>query len=341
MKRIDTPAFKRWFGKSKVVDANGEPLVVYHGSPDAGAITSFSKDLLGMTTGSKSAQRGFFFVDRAAVASQYAGLMSDKQKKEAEKLEYLLERLDQARYSARTPEEYRIAESKYQAALERQMPLVPEAAGAGWTDIFGRDFKFRYGSGSGVIPVFLSIQKPLIIEQQFSQFRDSTYNDILKEAKRNRNDGVIIKNTDDAPFGFKLPQTIFVAFKPTQIKSAIGNRGTFDPTDPDIRNPRTIPKQFPYRYAAYLKAHFPDIWKAGGNIRGNDTFRWWSAFRKGDRSPTVMHWWNVTRPAWIARHYRDHRLPGVIAQIKWGTVGTLGVAGMKRVVEDAIRKRYA
>ena len=101
------------------------------------------------------------------------------------------------------------------------------------------------------------------------------------------------------------------------------------------------PPQFPYRYAAYLKAHFPAIWAAGGNIRGNDTYRWWTAYRKGDRSPTVMHWWNVTRPAWIARHYRDHRLPGVIAQIKWGTVGTLGVAGMKRVVEDAIRKRYA
>ena len=29
-KAPDTPAFKRWFGDSKVVDANGEPLVVYH-----------------------------------------------------------------------------------------------------------------------------------------------------------------------------------------------------------------------------------------------------------------------------------------------------------------------
>jgi hypothetical protein len=29
----------------------------------------------------------------------------------------------------------------------------------------------------------------------------------------------------------------------------------------------------------------------------------------------------------------------VIAQIKWGTVGKLGVAGMKRVVEDAVRKK--
>ena len=139
---------------------------------------------------------------------------------------------------------------------------------------------------------------------------------------------------------------------PSQIKSAdpvtyddAGNviplSQRFDASTEDIRNPRTAPKQFPYEYAAYLKAHFPEIWAAGGNIRGNDTYRWWTAYRKGDRSPTVMRWWNVTRPAWIARHYRDHRLPGVIAQIKWGTVGTLGVAGMKRVVEDAIRKRYA
>jgi hypothetical protein len=29
---IDTPAFKKWFGDSKVVDADGKPLVVYHGT---------------------------------------------------------------------------------------------------------------------------------------------------------------------------------------------------------------------------------------------------------------------------------------------------------------------
>lgn len=30
--QTDTPAFKRWFGDSKVVDAQGKPLVVYHGT---------------------------------------------------------------------------------------------------------------------------------------------------------------------------------------------------------------------------------------------------------------------------------------------------------------------
>lgn len=147
---------------------------------------------------------------------------------------------------------------------------------------------------------------------------------------------------------------IYVATSPGQIKSAdpityddegrvIPLSMRFDDKTNDIRNPaaRRTPPQFPYAYAAYLKRHFPDIWRAGGNIRGNDTFRWWTAYRRGDRSPAVMRWWTVTRPAWIARHYRNTRLPGVIAQIKWGTIGTLGVAGMKRVVEDAIRRRYA
>ena len=29
---LDSPAFRRWFGDSKVVDENGQPLVVYHGT---------------------------------------------------------------------------------------------------------------------------------------------------------------------------------------------------------------------------------------------------------------------------------------------------------------------
>ena len=107
-----------------------------------------------------------------------------------------------------------------------------------------------------------------------------------------------------------------------------------------LDNPRSL-RQFPYEYAKYLKENFPDIWRAGGNIRGNDTFRWWTQYRQGKRSPSVVYWWETMRPAWIARHFNDHRLPGVIAQIKWGTVGKLGVRGMKRVVEDAIRKKYA
>jgi hypothetical protein len=98
--------------------------------------------------------------------------------------------------------------------------------------------------------------------------------------------------------------------------------------------------QFPFAYASYLRRNFPDVWKLGGNIRGNATYLLWQKYRRGDRTPAVLHWWEVERPAWIARHYHDHRIAGVIAQVKWGAVGTLGVRGMKKVIEDEIRKRY-
>ena len=44
--KTNTPAFKRWFGNSKVVDENGQPLVLYHGTYDNFPIfqTEFGND---------------------------------------------------------------------------------------------------------------------------------------------------------------------------------------------------------------------------------------------------------------------------------------------------------
>ena len=40
-RQTETPEFKRWFGDSQVVDANGDPLVVYHGTRPGGDINVF------------------------------------------------------------------------------------------------------------------------------------------------------------------------------------------------------------------------------------------------------------------------------------------------------------
>lgn len=61
----NTPAFKRWFGDSKVVDADGNPLVVYHGAPDVRGI--FAKGFKGKSRGSV-----FFAAADYAVADSYA-----------------------------------------------------------------------------------------------------------------------------------------------------------------------------------------------------------------------------------------------------------------------------
>ena len=44
------------------------------------------------------------------------------------------------------------------------------------------------------------------------------------------------------------------------------------------------------------------------------------------------------REAWSARHYKDFRIAGVIAQIKWLTVGSRGEAYMKDLVREQISK---
>ena len=48
VEQTETTQFKRWFGKSKVVDRDGEPLVVYHAT-DAD-FTVFDRDKLGKRT---------------------------------------------------------------------------------------------------------------------------------------------------------------------------------------------------------------------------------------------------------------------------------------------------
>lgn len=56
----NTPAFKQFFGDSKVVDENGEPLVVYHGT-NAENIQQFDKNKASNAYGSRN---GFFFAKR-------------------------------------------------------------------------------------------------------------------------------------------------------------------------------------------------------------------------------------------------------------------------------------
>jgi diguanylate cyclase (GGDEF)-like protein len=71
--QTETPEFRRWFGDSKVVDADGKPLVVYHGSPDA----RFMED--GATFMSMSDRYGdqqgvgvFWFAKDRGTAASYA-----------------------------------------------------------------------------------------------------------------------------------------------------------------------------------------------------------------------------------------------------------------------------
>ena len=107
--------------------------------------------------------------------------------------------------------------------------------------------------------------------------------------------------------------------------------------------------QFDYNFALNVKNDNNKVWRAGGNIRGNEAFMLWGRAREGVETEGVLSWIRE-REAWIARHFRDGRqfrrgkeptlssIAGVVAQMKWGTIGTLGKQGMKDVILEVIKK---
>lgn len=68
---IDTPEFRRWFGNSKVVDENGKPLVVYHGSSSRRRIRAFDKGKIGSANDEGFYGRGFYFTPDREMADAY------------------------------------------------------------------------------------------------------------------------------------------------------------------------------------------------------------------------------------------------------------------------------
>tara|TARA_A100001391_G_scaffold179136_4_gene143950 strand:+ start:3163 stop:5277 length:2115 start_codon:yes stop_codon:yes gene_type:complete len=109
--------------------------------------------------------------------------------------------------------------------------------------------------------------------------------------------------------------------------------------------------QFSYEFATNVKNDGPKgIWRAGGNIRGNEAYVLWGRAREGSESPAVLKWIKE-RESWAARHFRDGQkfknssvqpnlsnVAGVVAQIKWGVIGTLGEQGMKDVILELTKK---
>lgn len=106
--------------------------------------------------------------------------------------------------------------------------------------------------------------------------------------------------------------------------------------------------QFDRDFAENIKEFNSEVWALGGNVRGNDAFRLWGRARDGDNADSVLDWIKE-REAWAARHFEDgahlstdeptkSNVAGVVAQMKWGVIGTLDEQGMKNAVRDLIKK---
>ena len=185
-----TDAFKKWFGDSIVVNPDGTPMVMYHG-------TGWT-DLREFKSNRARGQISGFFAFDPEFAEDFAMIYG--------------------------PDEFN--------ADEEDELGVKKAA--------------------SVYPAYLSLKK--VFDVRKKEDRDAVG---FKEVARGKGwdwtqleEPSLIKKMRTLGFdgyidfeaGSNYPPTGIAVFDPRSVKSAIGNRGTFDPTDPDIRNPasRTV-----------------------------------------------------------------------------------------------------
>jgi predicted GNAT family acetyltransferase len=161
----ETPEFKNWFGDSKVVAQDGQPIVVYTGTSKDVDFKAF-----------KIPKNGAWFTDSTETASEYAR-HNDSQN------------------------------MKYDHFTGR------------FSDV---------NTSSRVIPAYLRIEKPYVItEADRARMNVENY----KRAQGQLFDELRAKGHD----GVDMGKGVWVVIgKPTQIKSAIGNIGAFDPNDANI-----------------------------------------------------------------------------------------------------------
>lgn len=197
-------SFKAWFGESKVVDEKGSPLVVYHGTIAKEDFDSFYP-------------LSHFGTKEAAAT----------------------------RLGTQNERDY---QNQFQPAEDEIGYLeIPEGAPS------PIDYQAQ---GARTIPVYLSITSPLRIEDSLQEMdlQDLTYQLVEKDILSKEEGDSIIKSYNDdlnyEPFiqavertghdGFVYRNELehasdsWIPLRARQVKSTIGNKGTFDPSKPSI-----------------------------------------------------------------------------------------------------------
>jgi hypothetical protein len=200
----DTPTFKRWFKDSRVVDKDGNPLVMYHATktPEEGA------DLFSVFNKSDDGKLG-------------QGIYTTAVEKYAESF---------APNGVVMPLWISIQNPLYldlTASIQkgRSARDILRSKIAGEEPSREVDYLRLDGNGSREISNGLNAEIQAITGKRMMDMSGASIKRALQKAGY---DGIIVRDADGN----------FVevnAFDQTQIKSATGNRGTFDPTNPDIR----------------------------------------------------------------------------------------------------------
>jgi hypothetical protein len=249
--QTETPAFRAWFGDSVVVDPDvvdpDAPLVVYHGTT-----ASFDR------FASRSPRR-IVYVDGVEVACAYAFDMGEDGTGAPEAYHYMALG-DVEHHGAEAGLAFRTAEARRTSGGEAypdtarmlrdlrrlsgrdvQVRTEERATGAGF--YFTPDPSYSFirdigtHEGGNVMPVYVSIRNPVFLNA--SQIEGAGHPDTIAALKAQGYDGAIFaEDPGDLRRRGVGGATQILVFDATQIKSAIANRGTFDPNDPNVMHRR-------------------------------------------------------------------------------------------------------
>lgn len=209
--QTETPAFRRWFGTSQAIDENGQPLVMYHGT---------NKDIEAFKAGRGG--RAIWFAADPQLANMFVAggrqRMAEGNRKGSAVYPVFLSVQKPLDLGDASPQD----NSPYWYVLKAAgLPANYDAV----AEIARRNLETGY---AGVSP---SAKDPVATLTEQYMARYNRLSDMLD------NPGLIEMLRAAGFDGIKMQEqgtTTFAVFKPEQIKSAVGNIGTFDPTDPSI-----------------------------------------------------------------------------------------------------------
>lgn len=241
----------QWFGRSAVVNADGSPKVVYHGTD--GVFSRFSSSYCGTNRDSFRGE-GFYFTDKAHDAARYGSEIMQvylKIVKPAVLSGNLVADMTSFGLLHLVPKGSDVSLGSLVEAKERiklGLGVISSSAGIReWFTDYRAEFegqpyfirsitKEEAAAGEGYIRDRLATR---ILWERF-QMTDpdnlglvgTSFNpsELVRELGVKGYDGIISDGADILSLGC----TEFVVFNPGQIKSAVGNCGQFNPGNPDI-----------------------------------------------------------------------------------------------------------
>ena len=259
-----TDAFKKWFGDSKVVDSDGKPLRVFHGSRDA-SFTVFDKAKVGTGIVGTNPSGGFYFSDNRTASEFFADQIMVEKTGDQEITSDDFQVYGDGPFFILS-DDAGINAGPYgtEAAAEQAAESIAEK----WNSSEVGDVVYE---NDNIMELYLKMENPLRVESgNIYDLGDAARKAYLASDQAPTHlkdgtetfpyDGIIAENVVDGD----TESTVYIVFEPTQIKSATGNRGTYDPTNPDI----TFQLAPPVNSDAFKR------WSKGAPVIGPDDIRY-------------------------------------------------------------------